>query len=114
MMDWDLFWKASGVILPVIVAIYTFIATRRKDLDQRLEAGHERMDRHEARISRLEQSVQNMPGKDDMHSLQLELVRQTGSMEKMAAVMEGNAMITARLEAIVSRHEQHLLNGGKT
>lgn len=113
MMDWDLFWKASGVILPVFVAIYTFIATRRKDLDKRLEAGHERMDRHEARISRLEQSVQNMPGKDDMHSLQLELVRQTGSMEKMAAVMEGNAMITARLEAIVSRHEQHLLDGGK-
>ncbi|WP_417726191.1 DUF2730 family protein [Roseovarius sp.] len=113
MMDWDLFWKGLGVVFPMLVAIYTFLATRRKDLDKKLEAGHERMDRHEARLSRLEQAVQNMPGKDDMHALQLELVRQTGSMEKMAAVMEGNAMITARLEAIVSRHEQHLLDGGK-
>ena len=113
MMDWDLFWKGLGVIFPMLVAFYTFIATRRKDLDKDLKDGRDRMDRHEARISRLEQAVQNMPGKDDMHALQLELVKQTGSMEKMAAVMEGNAMITARLEVIVSRHEQHLLDGGK-
>jgi len=113
MMDWDIFWKASSVILPAALAIYTFIATRRKDLDRKLEEGHGRMDRHEARISRVEQTVQSMPGKDDMHALQLEAVKQTGAMEKMAAVMEGNAKITARLEAIVTRHEQHLLDGGK-
>jgi hypothetical protein len=55
-----------------------------------------------------------MPGKDDMHSLQLELVKQTGSLNEMRAVMEGNAKIMARLEAIVTRHENHLLDGGKT
>ncbi|MGK8234036.1 DUF2730 family protein [Roseovarius sp. MS2] len=113
MVDWDLFWKGLSVVFSMLVAFYTFVATRRKDLDAKLEAGHERMDRHEARISRLEQAVQIMPGKDDMHALQLELVKQTGAMEKMAAVMEGNAKITARLEVIVSRHEQHLLDGGK-
>jgi len=113
MMDWDLFWKASGVILPLLTAIYAFIATRRKDLDRKLEEGRERMDRHSARIDRMEQTLQGMPGKDDMHALQLELIKQTGAMEKMAAVMEGNAKITERLEIIVTRHEQHLLDGGK-
>lgn len=113
MIDWDLFWKAAGVVLPLLVALYTFVATRRKDLDRKLEEGRARMDRHAGRIDRIEQTLQSMPGKDDMHSLQLELIKQTGAMEKMAAVMEGNAKITERLEIIVTRHEQHLLDGGK-
>lgn len=113
MMDWDLFWKAAGVVLPLLVALYTFVATRRKDLYDKLEEGRTRMDRHAARIDRVEQTLQSMPGKDDMHALQLELIKQTGAMEKMAAVMEGNAKITERLEVIVTRHEQHLLDGGK-
>ena len=71
------------------------------------------MDRHENRIAAIEQTVQTMPGKDDMHSLQLELVKQTGSLNEMRAVMEGNAKIMARLEAIVSRHEDHLIDGAK-
>jgi hypothetical protein len=54
-----------------------------------------------------------MPGKDDMHGLQLELVKQTGAMNEMRAVMAGNAKIMERLEIIVSRHEAHLLDGGK-
>ena len=113
-MDWDLIWKALSVILPALAALYTFVATRRKDLDSKLIDGHKRMDRHESRISRIEQTIHDMPGKDDMYALQIELVKQTGAMEKMAAVMEGNAKITARLETIVTRHEQHLLDGGKT
>nr|WP_296430166.1 DUF2730 family protein [Roseovarius sp. BRH_c41] len=113
MMDWDIFWKATGVIFPMLVAFYTFVATRRKDLDKDLKDGRDRMDRHESRISRIEQTISSMPGRDDMHALQLELVKQTGAMEKMAAVMEGNAKITERLEIIVTRHEQHLLDGGK-
>ncbi|SEK33767.1 Protein of unknown function [Roseovarius azorensis] len=124
MIDWDIFWKALGVIFPILAALYTFIATRRKDLDARLDArdasvnskledGDDRMDRHENRIARIEQTISSMPGKDDMHALQLELVKQTGAMNEMRAVMEGNAKIMARLEIIVSRHEDHLLDGGK-
>jgi hypothetical protein len=112
-IDWDLVLKSAGVVLSLMAWIYAFFATRRKDLDRKLEEGRERMDRHSARIDRMEQTLQGMPGKDDMHALQLELIKQTGAMEKMAAVMEGNAKITERLEIIVTRHEQHLLDGGK-
>jgi hypothetical protein len=52
-----------------------------------------------------------MPGTGDIHALQLELVKQTGSLAEMRAVMEGNAKIMARLETIVSRHEDHLIGG---
>lgn len=114
MMDWDMVWKALSVILPCLLAIYTFVATRRKDVNTKIDAIGERLDTHGNRIARLETTVQSMPGKDDMHSLQLELVKQTGSLNEMRAVMEGNAKIMARLEAIVTRHENHLLDGGKT
>ncbi len=111
----------AGLILPISGMIYTFIATRRKDVDgkfvdvnKQFNAGSDRMDRHEGRIARLEQTVQTLPGKDDMHQLQLELVKQTGSLNEMRAVMEGNGAVMSRLEKIVTRHEEHLLGGGNS
>ncbi|MFB9148740.1 DUF2730 family protein [Roseovarius ramblicola] len=108
MMDWDLFWKASGVILPLLVAIYTFLATRRTDVDKQFEAGDERMDRHEGRIAWLEQTVQVMPGKDDTHRLELMLSEMSGDMKAMCSTMEGMKASLQRTEDIVGRHEDHL------
>ncbi|HAW49178.1 MAG TPA: DUF2730 domain-containing protein [Roseovarius sp.] len=108
MIDWDIFWKAAGVILPLIVALYTFVATRRKDLDQKLENGDKRMDRHEARIARLEQTVQSMPGKDENHRLEMLLADMAGDMKAMRASMDGMQKSLERTEDIVGRHEDHL------
>ncbi|MET4128383.1 DUF2730 family protein [Roseovarius sp. MBR-6] len=113
MIDWDLVIKALGLILPVVAGIYTYVATRRKDVDAAFLATNARIDRQDARIMRVEDTIGGMPGKDDMHSLQLELVKQTGAMNEMRAVMSGNAKIMERLEIIVSRHEAHLLDGSK-
>ncbi len=105
--------KIASFALSIAAMIYTFFASRQKDVDARFKDGSKRMDRHEARIAKMEQTIHAMPGKDDMHSLQLELVKQTGSLDEMRAVMDGNAKIMARLEAIVSRHEDYLLDGSK-
>lgn len=113
MIDWDLILKGTGVLLPVLGGIYTFIATRRKGVDKEIGDVKSRMDRLDARVVRIEDTLSAMPGKDDMHGLQLELVKQTGAMNEMRAVMAGNAKIMERLEIIVSRHEAHLLDGGK-
>ena len=72
------------------------------------------MDRHEARILVTEQKISALPDKDDMHKLQIELTRMVGTLGQMQAVMEGNANIMERLENIVSRHEDFLLDGGKS
>lgn len=119
-LDLDTALKLASFALSIGAVIYAFFANRKKDTDARFEAvddrfneGSKRMDRHDGRIASLEQAIQAMPGKDDMHSLQLELVKQTGALAEMRAVMEGNQKIMARLENIVSRHEDHLLDGGK-
>lgn len=111
--DLNTMLKVASFALSVGAIIYAFFANRQKETEARFKEGSKRMDRHEGRISSLEQTIQSMPGKDDMHKLQIELVKQTGSLNEMRAVMEGNSNIMARLEIIVSRHEDHLLDGGK-
>ncbi|WP_349538351.1 DUF2730 family protein [Sagittula sp. NFXS13] len=94
----DLAFKALTLSLSVGALLIAFFRTRG-----------DRMDRHEVRLQRLEQTVQGLPGKEDLHTLQLEAVKQTGALSEMRAVMAGNAKIMERLEIIVTRHEQHLL-----
>ncbi len=108
--------------------IFTLFKTRSKALDTRFEKqdakfeaqeerfkeGSRRMDRHDGRIASVEQTVQTMPGKDDIHQLQLGMAKIVGGMDVINATMKGNAKIMGRLETIVSRHEDHLLDGNKS
>lgn len=111
--DIDISLKILSFLLSLGAIFYAFFANRRKDVDHRFGEGTRRMDRHEKRLQAMEQTVSSMPGKDDMHNLQLEAVKQTGALAEMRAVMEGNQKIMIRLEAIVSRHEEHLLDGAR-
>lgn len=88
-------------------------AEREKRLAERFSAGSDRMDRHEHRLNSIEQTLRTMPAKDDLHELQLAMERLRGDMGRMGAAMEGHAAIMARVEGIVGRHEQHLLEGKK-
>jgi len=105
--------KAASFVLSIAAMGYALFANRRKYVDERFKEGSGRMDRHEARIARLEQTVSTMPGSGDIHGIQLNMERMTGAMQRLEAVMEGNAKIMARLETIVTRHEEHLLGERK-
>lgn len=61
----------------------------------------------------LEQTVSNMPGKDELHQVRLTLVEMAGKMDVISAHMSGQKDVMKRLETIVTRHEDHLLGGGK-
>ena len=63
------------------------------------------------RIAALEQTQKTLPTKDDMHGISLGLEGMKGEMKAMRAEMEGSREIMVRLEAIVGRHENHLLDG---
>lgn len=108
MTDWDLIWKGAGVIAPLLVAVYTFVATRKKDVNARLDAMGDRLDSHGQKIARLETTVQSMPGRDDTHKLELLLAQMAGDMKAMRAAMDGMRESLVRTEDIVGRHEDHL------
>jgi len=63
------------------------------------------------RLSSLEQAQKSMPSKEDVHRIALTMVEMQGDVKAMRAEMEGNMGIMERLEAVVSRHENHLLKG---
>jgi hypothetical protein len=101
---------ALALFLSIGAMGFAWVRTRGSKVDERFEAGADRMDRHEARIQSLEHTTRSMPGRDDIHKLELQMSEITGLLSRMDAVMDGNSRIMARLESIVTRHEEHLLN----
>ena len=72
-----------------------------------------RLDRMDQRVASVEQTLRGMPGKDDIHAVQLALSDMRGDLKNMQTSMNGNMQIMQRLETIVIRHEDHLLEGNK-
>ena len=110
-----------GLMLPIAGMIYTWVATRQKDVEtrfadinRRFGEGSERMDRLDSRLSRTEQTVQGLPSRNDIHAIELHMERQAGSLARMEAVIEGTSKVMERLETIVTRYEDHLLKKGNS
>lgn len=103
-------------VLAIATVVYTWWRTRDqntdarfKGVDERFKTGSERMDRHDARLASMEQTLRGMPARQDMHELQIAITKLDGKLETMSAVMAGQSAISERMEAILSRHEDHLL-----
>ena len=89
------------------------LGQRVGEAETRLSEVDRRAERHATQIAALQQTLATMPGHTELHKLQLTLVDMGGNLKEMRAVMEGNAKVMARLEAVVTRHEDHLLDGNK-
>lgn len=67
----------------------------------------------EQRVSAGEQLQRTLPSKDDIHKLELSMERLKGEMKTLSQILAGQAQITERMEAILNRHEDHLLQSGR-
>jgi len=120
---WDLWIKGVSLALSLAAMAVAVWRTRRQDVDGRLDvtgrrvdemrdATYERLARHDRRIQAVEQTVQGLPARADIHAIQLDLARMSGALEAISASMDGHREIMKRLEKIVDRHENHLMTGG--
>ncbi|PHQ70320.1 MAG: hypothetical protein COB93_05755 [Sneathiella sp.] len=66
------------------------------------------MDEQDLKILTLQSTVNNMPGKDEMHQLQLMMTEMAGDMKAVREGMRGLRDGQARQESILGRHEDHL------
>lgn len=89
------------------------LAERLAKSEARHLEGERKAERHSNQIATLSQTIAAMPGHSALHKLELTLVSMSGDLREMRATMEGNAKVMARLESVVTRHEDHLLDGGK-
>lgn len=107
-------WVAAlSMLLSVGTAIWNIFSGPSRKNAERLGAHGKELDALAGRVAALEQAQRSMPTKDDMHALHLGMSEMRGDMKAMRASMEGNAKVMGRLETIVTRHEDHLLEGSK-
>ena len=114
-IDWKVIIDAAQFLFTIGVLVFTFFATRRKDVDTRLDQANERftegsrrMDRIDSRVTGLERTIEALPGKDDVHALTLTLAEVRGDLKAQNATLDAMAESLKRTENIVTRHEDHL------
>lgn len=119
-----------SVLLSFGSIIFAWFRTRRKDVDDKIEAartyvdselekrdsrldnGSKRMTNLEMRQQASEQALANMPGKDHLHRLEVALAEMIGDLKAMNASMSAIAESQRRTEKIVGAHESHLREKG--
>ena len=67
--------------------------------------------RIETRLQSVELKQASLPTTEGMHQLELSMEQMRGEMKTMAVQMKGQTEIMERLEAIVGRHDNHLMGG---
>lgn len=97
------------VVVTVLLATVGWVRAGRRAVEGRLAALGGRADGQEARIAAVEQAMGALPGQDHIHAVQLSLADMRGELREIRALMQGNGAVMQRLEAIVTRHEEHLL-----
>ncbi len=108
-----------ALFLSVAAIVTAFFRTRQSKVDERfaavedrLKTGSDKMDAHELRIQSVEQSIMQLPAKEDHHRLELTLAEIGGDMKAIRATMRGMSESMARQEKITRRHEDHLREKG--
>ena len=112
-LDLDTALKLANFAIAFSAIAFTWFATRKKDTDRRLDTGSKRMDQHDLEIQALKQTVASLPAKEDMHRLELTMSDIGGEIKAIAAHIGAQRDVMRRLETVVTRHEDHLLDKGK-
>lgn len=102
---------AALAVLNLGSLVWTIFSGPAKAATKRIDELAHRADGHDLRLNTIEQTQKALPSSSDLHELELAMAELKGEMKTMSAVIRGQSDIMQRLENIVSRHEQHLLEG---
>lgn len=97
------------VALNIINILYTWWRTRDQNVESRFRAGSERMDRADARLASVEQTLRGAASKDDIHSLSLSVASLIGELREIRAMQSAAVDTVRRQDVVLTRVEQFLL-----
>jgi len=97
------------VVIPVVGVLIKLLLDQRKDQRQQTKtlAGFDK------RLTTAEACLRNVPSEKTLHELALTIQNFGGDLHVAVEKIEGMGRIVDRLERVVTRHEDFLLNGGK-
>ncbi|MCU9850364.1 DUF2730 domain-containing protein [Defluviimonas sp. WL0024] len=104
---------ALSQLLTFGLTVWNLMASGSRANTREIEKNRARLDGHEARLSSVEQTLSGMPGREDVHKMQVAIAEMGGYLREMRAEMRGSSEIIKRIEIAVDRHENHLLDGAK-
>lgn len=102
---------ALSQLLTFGLTIWGLMASGSRANAKKIEEHGKRIEGHDLRLGSIEQTIKDSPTKDDVQAIKLAMEAMRGDVRVMRSELEGNMAIMERLEAIVSRHENHLLKG---
>lgn len=107
-------WAAGlSTLVSFCSVIWTIFSGPSRRNASRLDDHGKRLDDHDLRLAKAEQKVETLPALQDMHELQLVMEGLKGELREMRAFIDGNNKVMARLEKVVERQEQFLLEQKK-
>lgn len=99
----QLWLMGTSVLLSLSAMVVAYLGRRHKEteiLGRRLDAVDERL--------------KSIPAKEDVHSIEVALANLRGDIRVLTTSMAGHGEILKRVESVVGRHEDHLMqNGGR-
>ncbi len=94
MMDWGTTAQWGGVLLSMAAIVIAWV-NRRTDAIKNVE---DRLDRHDARISKVETEVAHLPSKDLTTRIELSLMELNGRLNTLSATLTPVSKISDRLQ----------------
>lgn len=102
---------ALSQLLTFGLTVFNLMASGSRSNAKLLELHKTRIDAHDLRLGSIEQTIGGLPRREDVHKLQLSMTEMQGFLREMRAEMKGSNEVIKRIETVVGRHEDHLLDG---
>ncbi|WP_333827723.1 DUF2730 family protein [Pararhodobacter sp.] len=100
-------WVAAlSLLLNFALTVWNLVASGSRENTKRIEGHASRLTALDQRVTSVELALRATPVKEDLHQLQLGMVQMSGDVSTMKEIM-------TRMESVLTRHEDHLLDGNK-
>lgn len=103
-------WAAGiSTVANMLLLLWNLFSGPSRKNGARLDALASTLGQVEQRVYAIEQTQRALPDKGDIHELDIAMTSLKGELATMTEKLAGVSQIMSRLEATVSRHEDHLL-----
>jgi hypothetical protein len=108
-----LYVTAATAVISLLVTIWTLATSGVRRNAALIDAHRQRIEALEHRTQAVEQELRSRPAQHELHAVQIALTEMRGDLRTMQAHVAGMREILGRVETVVTRHEEHLLESNR-
>ena len=113
MIDLSLLMDFVSPLISVVALFIAAVATRKRDVNESIEKLNARMKVLETEHAQLAERVRSLPNQNELHAVQLSLAEQSGTLQKLGAMIDAQNQILANVQGAITRTEDFLIENAK-